>query len=114
MPCNTQYIRIRDGPSISSNLLIEIRGGYEGTHIPDDYYDNGLPFPLQSTKAQMLLEFYAGEQKSNLLPFGSAETDPNRASNSTIESSNNYGAFRCVGGFLATVQQFGMIYSDLF
>lgn len=110
LPCATQYIKIRDGPSLSSTLLIELQGGSGGaggggigggngiagaanTAGATTSQGNGnLPVFVESSGAQLLLEFFAGEDGSG----GSI------ANNTEIHTGQI-----CTGGFLANVEQIG-------
>ncbi|XP_065362143.1 uncharacterized protein gogo [Calliphora vicina] len=89
LPCATQYIKIRDGPSLSSTLLIEMQGGTTGSGGGGggNAYSGNLPVSLESSGAQLLLEFYAGEEA-------------NIANNTDIHTG-----LICTGGFLANVEQ---------
>lgn len=101
LPCATQYIKIRDGPSLSSTLLIEMQGGTTGVGGVGgggggsggggggNAYSGNLPVSLESSGAQLLLEFYAGEEA-------------NIANNTDIHTG-----LICTGGFLANVEQIG-------
>ncbi|XP_055696759.1 uncharacterized protein LOC129797908 isoform X1 [Phlebotomus papatasi] len=53
LPCATQYLKIRDGDSLSSELIGEFIGGY--TRVPDSATSSG---------SQMLLEFLSDELAS--------------------------------------------------
>ncbi|XP_017081148.1 uncharacterized protein LOC108114599 [Drosophila eugracilis] len=79
LPCATQYIKVRDGPSLSSTLLVELNGG--GLILKGA----GVPVSVESTGGQLLVEFYAGD---------------GQAANATQE-----GSAACTGGFMANVQQ---------
>uniref|UniRef100_A0A1I8N531 Netrin receptor UNC5 n=1 Tax=Musca domestica TaxID=7370 RepID=A0A1I8N531_MUSDO len=87
LPCATQYIKIRDGPSLSSTLLIELQGG-----TTTSQGNGNLPVFVESSGAQLLLEFFAGEDGSG----GSI------ANNTEIHTGQI-----CTGGFLADVEQIG-------
>lgn len=83
LPCATQYIKVRDGPSLSSTLLTELQGG-DTMHSPDAIGQNmNVPLRLESGRAQLLLEFFAGEESS----------------------LTNQSGLICTGGFLANVEQ---------
>lgn len=94
MPCSEQYIKIRDGASLSSTLLAELRGGS----------NLNLPFNVRSSGAQLLLEFYAGTEFTKI---NSTTTTTTPYSNSGAGVVN----LACTGGFLANVAQVGMFYS---
>ncbi|XP_002040631.2 uncharacterized protein LOC6616267 [Drosophila sechellia] len=79
LPCATQYIKVRDGPSLSSTLLVELNGG--GLILKGA----GVPVVVDSTGGQLLVEFSAGD---------------GQAGNATQEASA-----ACTGGFMANVQQ---------
>ncbi|KMZ00729.1 uncharacterized protein LOC6738821 [Drosophila simulans] len=79
LPCATQYIKVRDGPSLSSTLLVELNGG--GLILKGA----GVPVVVDSTGGQLLVEFSAGDAQ---------------AGNATQEASA-----ACTGGFMANVQQ---------
>ena len=51
LPCNTQWLKIRDGDSLASDLILEYIGGTANN-----------PKEILSTKPQMLLEFYSSER----------------------------------------------------
>ncbi|XP_061393750.1 uncharacterized protein LOC133329276, partial [Musca vetustissima] len=87
LPCATQYIKIRDGPSLSSTLLIELQGGSGGV---GGNGNGNLPVFVESSGAQLLLEFFAGEDGSG----GSI------ANNTEIHTG-----LICTGGFLANIEQ---------
>ncbi|XP_059614822.1 uncharacterized protein LOC132260580 [Phlebotomus argentipes] len=53
LPCASQYLKIRDGDSLASNLIGEFIGGY--TRVPDSATTSG---------SQMLLEFLSDELAS--------------------------------------------------
>ncbi|KAL9912074.1 thrombospondin-1 like protein golden goal isoform 2-T9 [Glossina fuscipes fuscipes] len=83
LPCATQYIKVRDGPSLSSTLLTELQGG-DTIHSTDAIGENmNVPLRLESGRAQLLLEFFAGEESS----------------------LTNQTGLMCTGGFLANVEQ---------
>ncbi|XP_073838564.1 thrombospondin-1 like protein golden goal [Musca autumnalis] len=104
LPCATQYIKIRDGPSLSSTLLIELQGGGGGrgigvagsssnpTGATTAKGNDNSPVIVESSGAQLLLEFFAGEDGSG----GSI------ANNTEIHTG-----LICTGGFLANVEQIG-------
>lgn len=96
LPCATQYVKIRDGPSLSSTLLIELQGGTvvggSGGGGGVNAYSGNLPVSLESSGAQLLLEFYAGEEA-------------NITNNTDIHTG-----LICTGGFLANVEQIGKFY----
>lgn len=79
LPCATQYIKVRDGPSLSSTLLVELNGG--GLILKGA----GVPVVVDSTGGQLLVEFSAGDG-----PAGNATQEASPA---------------CTGGFMANVQQ---------
>ncbi|EDW95209.1 uncharacterized protein Dyak_GE22422 [Drosophila yakuba] len=79
LPCATQYIKVRDGPSLSSTLLVELNGG--GLILKGA----GVPVAVDSTGGQLLVEFSAGD---------------GQAGNATQEATA-----ACTGGFMANVQQ---------
>ncbi|KAI8123472.1 SCO-spondin [Lucilia cuprina] len=89
LPCATQYIKIRDGPSLSSTLLIEMQGGTTGAGGAGggNAYSGNLPVSLESSGAQLLLEFYAGEETS------------------ITNNTDIHTGLICTGGFLANVEQ---------
>lgn len=89
LPCATQYIKIRDGPSLSSTLLIEMQGGNGNADM-----GSNLPISLESSGAQLLLEFYAGEV-----------VEANVSHTNTHAGIHN--GLICTGGFLANVEQMG-------
>ena len=90
LPCATQYIKIRDGPSLSSTLLIEMQGGNNaGVANADMGSSSNLPISLESSGAQLLLEFYAGEVVDN------------------NNVTHTHAGLICTGGFLANVEQIG-------
>lgn len=107
LPCATQYIKIRDGPSLSSTLLIEMQGGLTTSTSTGSGSGNGggsgsgsginLPVFVESSGAQLLLEFYAGEDGSG----GSI------ANNTEIHTG-----LICTGGFLANVEQIGRLFLE--
>lgn len=98
LPCATQYIKIRDGPSLSSTLLIEMQGGNTGAPGGSNTigvgggntYSGNLPVSVESSGAQLLLEFYAGEEV-----------------NITNNHTDIHAGLICTGGFLANVEQIG-------
>ncbi|XP_054084951.1 uncharacterized protein LOC105210728 isoform X2 [Zeugodacus cucurbitae] len=99
LPCPAQYIKVRDGPSLSSTLLIELNGGS----------NLNMPTQIESSGAQLLLEFYAGEPSSDV-HANAIGHDNNSKSKSKSNSSNNntvVGSVNaaCTGGFLANVEQ---------
>ncbi|XP_043647981.1 uncharacterized protein LOC122616553 [Drosophila teissieri] len=79
LPCASQYIKVRDGPSLSSTLLVELNGG--GLILKGA----GVPVAVDSTGGQLLVEFSAGD---------------GQAGNATQEATA-----ACTGGFMANVQQ---------
>lgn len=95
LPCGTQYIKVRDGPSLSSTLLVELNGDglpvASGTRRPagDGASHIALPLAVESSGAQLLVEFFSGEIISN----------------GTATSGND--AASCTGGFMANVKQLG-------
>lgn len=98
LPCATQYIKIRDGPSLSSTLLIEMQGGTGGgggvSGTGGGTTTNtmmNLPVFLESSGAQLLLEFYAGEEGGG----------------SITNNTEIHTGLICTGGFLANVEQMG-------
>lgn len=91
LPCPAQYIKVRDGPSLSSTLLIELNGGS----------NLNMPTQIESSGAQLLLEFYAGEANDVQAP---ANGQSNNSNNNTVAGSVNAA---CTGGFLANVEQIG-------
>ncbi|XP_050336615.1 uncharacterized protein LOC126763309 isoform X1 [Bactrocera neohumeralis] len=91
LPCPAQYIKVRDGPSLSSTLLIELNGGS----------NLNMPTQIESSGAQLLLEFYAGEP-SDVQASANGQSNHNNSSNNTVAGSVNAA---CTGGFLANVEQ---------
>uniref|UniRef100_A0A1I8P753 CUB domain-containing protein n=1 Tax=Stomoxys calcitrans TaxID=35570 RepID=A0A1I8P753_STOCA len=93
LPCATQYIKIRDGPSLSSTLLIEMQGGTSSTTNGGNGASNAMDLPIfvESSGAQLLLEFYAGEEGGGSI-----------ANNTEIHTG-----LICTGGFLANIEQIG-------
>ncbi|KAH8371207.1 hypothetical protein KR093_006540 [Drosophila rubida] len=93
LPCGTQYIKVRDGPSLSSTLLVELNGdgatGAAGMRRPtvDGSSHIGVPLTVESTGAQLLVEFFSGDTSGN------------------STSSAGYDAASCTGGFMANVKQ---------
>lgn len=92
LPCGTQYIKVRDGPSLSSTLLVELNGdGSTGAGIrrtiSEESSHIGVPLTVESTGAQLLVEFFSGEITGN------------------ATSSAGYEAVSCTGGFVANVKQ---------
>ncbi|XP_034105109.1 uncharacterized protein LOC117568517 isoform X1 [Drosophila albomicans] len=93
LPCGTQYIKVRDGPSLSSTLLVELNGngaaGAGGIRRPavDGSGHIGVPLTVESTGAQLLVEFFSGDTSGN------------------STSSAGYDAASCTGGFMANVRQ---------
>ncbi|KAH8274559.1 hypothetical protein KR044_012619 [Drosophila immigrans] len=93
LPCGTQYIKVRDGPSMSSTLLVELNGdgatGAGGMRRPtlDGSSHIGVPLTVESTGAQLLVEFFSGDTSGN------------------STSSAGYDAASCTGGFMANVKQ---------
>ncbi|XP_017122062.1 uncharacterized protein LOC108142603 [Drosophila elegans] len=83
LPCASQYIKVRDGPSLSSTLLVELNGG--GLILKGV----GVPVAVESTGGQLLVEFSAGD----VGPAANAST------------STQEGSAACTGGFMANVQQ---------
>ncbi|XP_071051599.1 uncharacterized protein [Onthophagus taurus] len=53
LPCETQWLKIRDGSSLSDNLLEDLRG-----------YPNPTPSVVNSTGPNLLLEFFGNEDYS--------------------------------------------------
>jgi hypothetical protein len=53
LPCSVQYLKIRDGDSLVSELLADFYGG-----------TNDLPSSVTTTDSQMLLEFFSDELAS--------------------------------------------------
>ncbi|EDV97370.1 GH14733 [Drosophila grimshawi] len=91
LPCGTQYIKVRDGPSLSSTLLVELKG--DGATMADirrapgeDGSQGGLPLAVESSGAQLLVEFYSGDMTGN------------------STSNAGYTAAACTGGFMANVK----------
>ncbi|XP_034483174.1 uncharacterized protein LOC117788497 [Drosophila innubila] len=98
LPCGTQYIKVRDGPSLSSTLLVELNGdGSTGAGIrrpsAEESSHIGVPLSVESTGAQLLVEFFSGEINGN------------------ATSSAGYDAASCTGGFVANVKQLGKLRS---
>ncbi|XP_020713274.1 uncharacterized protein LOC101454037 isoform X2 [Ceratitis capitata] len=100
LPCPAQYIKVRDGPSLSSTLLIELNGGS----------NLNMPTQIESSGAQLLLEFYAGEA-SDVPANGHGYSNNNNNKNNNNNNNNNnvttMGSVNaaCTGGFLANVEQ---------
>ncbi|KAH8379331.1 hypothetical protein KR009_004210 [Drosophila setifemur] len=86
LPCATQYIKVRDGPSLSSTLLVELNGG--GLTLKGAVSESGIPVSVESTGGQLLVEFFAGDG-----PVGNAS------------SATQEGSATCTGGFMANVEQ---------
>ncbi|XP_016955597.1 uncharacterized protein LOC108028352 [Drosophila biarmipes] len=82
LPCASQYIKVRDGPSLSSTLLVELNGG--GLILKGV----GVPVAIESSGGQLLVEFSAGD---------------GQAVNGSTASQEGNAA--CTGGFMASVQQ---------
>ncbi|XP_053953256.1 uncharacterized protein LOC128860053 [Anastrepha ludens] len=100
LPCPAQYIKVRDGPSLSSTLLIELNGGS----------NLNMPTQIESSGAQLLLEFYAGEA-SDVAVSANSKTNNNSSGNARVVGGvvgdvvgANVNA-ACTGGFLANVEQ---------
>ncbi|XP_011204922.2 uncharacterized protein LOC105227343 isoform X2 [Bactrocera dorsalis] len=91
LPCPAQYIKVRDGPSLSSTLLIELNGGS----------NLNMPTQIESSGAQLLLEFYAGEA-SDVQASANGQSNNNNSGTNTVAGSVNAA---CTGGFLANVEQ---------
>lgn len=53
LPCTTQWLKVRDGDSLTSELI----GNFLGGNLIDDTY----PKPVVSTNPQILLEFFSDE-----------------------------------------------------
>lgn len=100
LPCPAQYIKVRDGPSLSSTLLIELNGGS----------NLNMPTQIESSGAQLLLEFYAGEA-SDVPANGHGNSNNNSKKNNNNNNNNvtTMGSVNaaCTGGFLANVEQIG-------
>ncbi|KAM8707766.1 hypothetical protein ACLKA7_014839 [Drosophila subpalustris] len=98
LPCGTQYIKVRDGPSLSSTLLVELNGdnGSIGAGIrrtnAEESSPIGVPLTVESTGAQLLVEFFSGEIQ---------------AGNTTSSAGYDADAAACTGGFVANVKQLG-------
>lgn len=89
LPCATQYIKVRDGPSLSSTLLVELNGG--GLVLKGATGEGGIPVSVESTGGQLLVEFYAGDGQAG------------NTSSAAVQDA------QCTGGFMANVhQQLGM------
>ncbi|XP_017012450.2 uncharacterized protein gogo [Drosophila takahashii] len=82
LPCASQYIKVRDGPSLSSTLLVELNGG--GLILKGV----GVPVAIESSGGQLLVEFSAGDGPST-----------------NASTGNQEGNAACTGGFMANVQQ---------
>ncbi|XP_075162735.1 thrombospondin-1 like protein golden goal [Haematobia irritans] len=98
LPCATQYMKIRDGPSLSSTLLIEMQGGggvSAGSGSGANSINNGMNLPIfvESSGAQLLLEFYAGEDGGG--------------GGSIANNTEIHTGMICTGGFLANIEQIG-------
>ncbi|XP_067647542.1 uncharacterized protein gogo isoform X2 [Eurosta solidaginis] len=92
LPCPAQYIKVRDGPSLSSTLLIELNGGS----------NLNMPTQIESSGAQLLLEFYAGEA------IDVATSTHSKNSTKVDDDGAAVGGgviAACTGGFLANVEQ---------
>ncbi|KAH8259201.1 hypothetical protein KR026_000721 [Drosophila bipectinata] len=85
LPCATQYIKVRDGPSLSSTLLVELNGG--GLVLKGATGEGGIPVSVESTGGQLLVEFYAGDSQAG------------NTSSSAVQDA------QCTGGFMANVHQ---------
>lgn len=98
LPCATQYIKVRDGPSLSSTLLVELNGdGATVGGIRRPSADHvGLPLTVESSGAQLLVEFFSGDVNAN------------------GTSSAGYDAALCTGGFMANVKPLGGLNVILF
>ncbi|KAH8303561.1 hypothetical protein KR018_003270 [Drosophila ironensis] len=86
LPCASQYLKVRDGPSLSSTLLVELNGG--GLILKGAAGEGGAPVSVESTGGQLLVEFYAGDGHAN-----------------TSSSAAQDASATCTGGFMANVQQ---------
>ncbi|XP_037940096.1 uncharacterized protein LOC119672981 [Teleopsis dalmanni] len=84
LSCSTQYIKVRNGPSLSSNLLAEYNSGNSIKVLKE----------INSSKAQMLIEFNSGLDFESSTKF-----------EGMIKKSNSSKYTLCSGGFLATIQQ---------
>lgn len=82
LPCAAQYIKVRDGPSLSSTLLVELNGGGLSLKGGD------VPVSVESSGGQLLVEFSAGDGP---------------ATNTSSVAQD--GGASCTGGFMASVQQ---------
>jgi len=82
LPCASQYIKVRDGPSLSSTLLVELNGG--GLILKGV----GVPVAIESSGGQLLVEFSAGDVQAV-----------------NASTANQEGNAACTGGFMASVQQ---------
>ncbi|KAH8293436.1 hypothetical protein KR054_000500 [Drosophila jambulina] len=82
LPCASQYIKVRDGPSLSSTLLVELNGG--GLSLKG----GEVPVAVESSGGQLLVEFSAGDSPA-----------------SNTSSAAQEGGASCTGGFMASVQQ---------
>ncbi|BFF98331.1 uncharacterized protein DMAD_06516 [Drosophila madeirensis] len=91
LPCASQYIKVRDGPSLSSTLLVELSGGgltLKGAVGEGGHVYNHIPVAIESSGGQLLVEFSSGE-----------------VANSTSATTEDGTAAACTGGFMANVQQ---------
>ncbi|EDW18730.2 uncharacterized protein LOC6582553 [Drosophila mojavensis] len=91
LPCSAQYIKVRDGPSLSSTLLVELNGDGAtagGIRRPsaDDANHVGIPLAVESSGAQLLVELFSGDVTANGTSIG------------------GYDAASCTGGFMANVK----------
>ncbi|EDW70471.2 uncharacterized protein gogo [Drosophila virilis] len=90
LPCGTQYIKVRDGPSLSSTLLLELNGDAATRRTAAEAAGHiGLPLATESSGAQLLVEFFSGDMTAN------------------GTSSGGYDAASCTGGFMANVKPLG-------
>ncbi|XP_036326981.1 uncharacterized protein LOC118739644 isoform X2 [Rhagoletis pomonella] len=98
LPCPAQYIKVRDGPSLSSTLLIELNGGS----------NLNMPTQIESSGAQLLLEFYAGEASEVAVALNknnNNQTGDGRVGGGIGDVVGGSVNAACTGGFLANVEQ---------
>ncbi|XP_026845413.1 uncharacterized protein LOC6596040 [Drosophila persimilis] len=93
LPCASQYIKVRDGPSLSSTLLVELSGGgltLKGAVGEGGHVYNHIPVDIESSGGQLLVEFSSGESAN---------------ASTTFPTTEDGAAAACTGGFMANVQQ---------
>ncbi|XP_068142913.1 uncharacterized protein gogo [Drosophila tropicalis] len=98
LPCATQYIKVRDGPSLSSTLLVELNGA---AILKGPLAEAGKTY-VESSGGQLLVEFYAGEMSNSTTnpDDGGAGAGAGAGTPTTITTTA-----ACTGGFMANVQQ---------